>query len=87
MVVVHSFNPSIEEAEFEASLFYRMSSRTDRTTERNPVSKTQILMVMMMVVVIHTLYLHTYAHICVYSWNMAVQSLAFRVLWTELLAS
>jgi len=28
-------------SEFEASLVYRMSSRTARTTQRNPVSKTQ----------------------------------------------
>ena len=46
-VVVHAFNPSTQEAEagqsleFEASLVYRMSSRTVRTTQRNPVSKKQ----------------------------------------------
>jgi len=28
-------------SEFEASLVYRVSSRTARATERNPVSKTQ----------------------------------------------
>jgi hypothetical protein len=28
-------------SEFKASLVYRMSSRTARTTQRNPVSKTQ----------------------------------------------
>jgi hypothetical protein len=37
-VVVHSFNPSTWEA--EASLVYRVSSRTARVTQRNPVSKT-----------------------------------------------
>lgn len=35
MVVAHFFNPSTRE--FEASLVYSMSSRTDRTTQRNPV--------------------------------------------------
>jgi hypothetical protein len=44
-VVVHAFNPSTREAEaggiseFEASLVYRVSSRTARATQRNPVSK------------------------------------------------
>jgi hypothetical protein len=43
---VHAFNPSTWEAEaggseFEASLVYRVSSRTARTTQRNPVSKNQ----------------------------------------------
>jgi hypothetical protein len=28
-------------SEFEASLVYRVSSRTARTTQRNPVSKTK----------------------------------------------
>jgi hypothetical protein len=44
---VHTFNPSTWEAEaggwiskFEASLVYRVSSRTARATQRNPVSKT-----------------------------------------------
>jgi hypothetical protein len=45
-VVVHVFNPSTQEAEaggfeFEASLVYKMSSRTARATQRNPVSKKQ----------------------------------------------
>jgi hypothetical protein len=44
-VVVHSFNPSTWEAEarqifeFEASLVYKVSSRTARAVQRNPVSK------------------------------------------------
>ena len=44
-MVAHAFNPSTWEAEerwiseFEASLDYRVSSRTARTTQRNPVSK------------------------------------------------
>jgi hypothetical protein len=41
-VVVYAFNPSTWEAEiseFEASLVYRVSSRTARTTQRNPVLK------------------------------------------------
>jgi hypothetical protein len=29
------------DSEFEASLVYRVSSRTDRPTQRNPVSKNQ----------------------------------------------
>jgi hypothetical protein len=46
-VVAHAFNPSTREAEaggfleFEASLVYRVSSRTARATQRNPVSKNQ----------------------------------------------
>jgi hypothetical protein len=45
-VVAHAFNPSTWEAEagrqvseFEASLVYKVSSRTTRATQRNPVSK------------------------------------------------
>jgi hypothetical protein len=44
-VVAHSFNPSIWEAEasgfseFKANPVYRVSSRTARATQRNPVSK------------------------------------------------
>jgi hypothetical protein len=44
-VVVQAFNPSTWEArgrwssEFEARLVYRVSSRTPRDTQRNPVSK------------------------------------------------
>jgi hypothetical protein len=43
---VHAFNPSTWEAEacgfeFKASLVYRVSSRTARATQRNPVSKNQ----------------------------------------------
>jgi hypothetical protein len=36
-VVVHSFNPST----WEASLVYRVSSRTARATQRNPVSENK----------------------------------------------
>ena len=45
-VVAHAFNPSTWEArgrrisEFEASLIYKVSSRTARAIQRNPVSKT-----------------------------------------------
>jgi hypothetical protein len=44
-VVAHAFNPSTlggrgrQISEFEASLIYRVSSRTARATQRNPVSK------------------------------------------------
>jgi hypothetical protein len=45
-VVAHAFNPSTWEAEagrqiseFEASLVYRVSSRTARVIQRNPVWK------------------------------------------------
>jgi hypothetical protein len=43
-VVAHAFNPSTWEAEaggfeFKASLFYKVSSRTARATQRNPVSR------------------------------------------------
>jgi hypothetical protein len=45
-VVAHAFNPRTWEAEaggfeFEVSLVYRVSSRTARATQRNPVSKNQ----------------------------------------------
>ena len=46
-MVAHPFNPSTWEAEAgrflssEASLVYRMSSRTSRATQRNPVLKKQ----------------------------------------------
>jgi hypothetical protein len=46
-VVAHAFNPSTREAEaggflslrFEASLVYKVSARTARATQRNPVSE------------------------------------------------
>ena len=43
---MHAFNPSIQEAElelceFKASLVYRVSSRTVRVTQRNPVLKNK----------------------------------------------
>jgi hypothetical protein len=44
-MVAHAFNPSTWEAEaggifeFEASLVYRVSSRTTRAIQRNPVSE------------------------------------------------
>jgi hypothetical protein len=42
-MVAHSFNPSTPEAEaggfeFETSLVYKVSSRTARAIQRNPVS-------------------------------------------------
>jgi hypothetical protein len=46
-MVVHAFNPSTWEAksrqisEFKASLVYKVSSRTARATQRNPVLKNQ----------------------------------------------
>ena len=45
-VAVYAFNPSIQEvdrqiSEFKASLVYRVSSRTARPTQRNPVLKNQ----------------------------------------------
>jgi hypothetical protein len=46
-MVAHAFNPSTWEAKageflnFEASLVYRVSSRTVRGIQRNPVSKKQ----------------------------------------------
>jgi hypothetical protein len=36
--VAHAFNPSTGEA--EASLVYKVNSRTARAIQRNPVSKT-----------------------------------------------
>jgi hypothetical protein len=42
VVVAHTFNPRTwKEAEFEASLVYKVSSRTARATQRNPVLKNQ----------------------------------------------
>ena len=38
-VVAHAFNPSTPEA--EASLVYKVSSRTARAIQRNPVSENQ----------------------------------------------
>jgi hypothetical protein len=38
-MVAYAFNPGTWEAEFEASLVYRVNSRTARATQRNPVSK------------------------------------------------
>jgi hypothetical protein len=46
-VVAHAFNPSMlggrgrQISEFEASLVYRVSSRTARATQRNPVSENK----------------------------------------------
>jgi hypothetical protein len=42
-VVAHAFNPSRGRwiSEFEASLVYKVSSRTARAAQRNPVSKNQ----------------------------------------------
>jgi hypothetical protein len=46
-VVAHAFNPSTRGSrgrwisEFKASLVYRVSSRTARATQRNPVSKNK----------------------------------------------
>ena len=46
-ILAHIFNPSTWEAagkwisEFEASLVYKVSSRTAGATQRNPVSKNQ----------------------------------------------
>jgi hypothetical protein len=45
-VVAHTFNPSTQEAEagrfeFEASLVYKVSSRTARAIQRNPTLKKQ----------------------------------------------
>jgi hypothetical protein len=46
-MLAHTFNPSTQEAEagsfseFEASLVYKMSSRSARAIQRNPVSKNQ----------------------------------------------
>jgi hypothetical protein len=45
-VVTHAFNPSTWETEagrfeFKASLVYRVSSKTAKTTQRNPVSKNK----------------------------------------------
>jgi hypothetical protein len=47
VVVANTFNPSTlggrgrQIFEFEASLVYKVSSRTARATQRNPVSKNQ----------------------------------------------
>jgi hypothetical protein len=43
VVVAHAFNSSRGRwiSEFQASLVYRVSSRTARATQRNPASKNQ----------------------------------------------
>jgi hypothetical protein len=46
VVVAHAFNPSTQEtgrwiSEFKPSLVYRMTFRTARATQRNPVFKTK----------------------------------------------
>ena len=41
-VVAHAFNPALRRiSEFEASLVYKVSPRTARATQRNPVSKNK----------------------------------------------
>ena len=42
-MVAHAFNPSRgrQISEFKASLVYKVSSKTARATQRNPVSKTK----------------------------------------------
>jgi hypothetical protein len=45
-MVAQAFNPStweaeVGESEFEASLVYRVSARTARATQKNPVSKNK----------------------------------------------
>jgi hypothetical protein len=40
-MVAHVLGRQRQVNEFEASLVYRVSSRTARTTQRNPVSKSQ----------------------------------------------
>jgi hypothetical protein len=39
--VVHAFNPSIQETDFQASMIHKVSSRTARATQRNPVLKNK----------------------------------------------
>lgn len=43
-MVVHVFNPSAQEdlCEFEASLVYRLSSRSVRAIQKNPVSENGV---------------------------------------------
>jgi hypothetical protein len=45
-MVAHAFNPNLggrgkQISELEATLVYRVSSRTARATQRNPVSKNK----------------------------------------------
>jgi hypothetical protein len=76
-VVAHAFNPSTwggrgrRISEFEASLVYRVSSRTARITQRNPVSKNQkkkkkdfIIFADMYVCVFVCMYAHRYSGVC-----------------------
>jgi hypothetical protein len=56
-VVAHGFNPSTWEAEaggseFEASLVYRVSSRTARVIQRNPVSKKIIIIIIIIIIIL-----------------------------------
>jgi hypothetical protein len=40
-VVAHAFNPSTWVSKFEANLVYRVSFKTARATQKNPVSKNK----------------------------------------------
>ena len=53
-MVAHAFNPSTQEAEageseFEASLVYKVSSRTARARQRNPVSKKKKILLLSLI--------------------------------------
>ena len=68
-MVAHAFNPKTQQTEEEAdlseletSLIYRVSSRTAKATQRNPVSKTK-----------HILFMCLYVHVCVSVLRMCVQ--------------
>jgi hypothetical protein len=67
-VVVPAFNPNTWEAEagrflmFEASLVYRVSSRTARATQRNPVSKKQNKQTNKQKIISSKLYIQLYSY-------------------------
>jgi hypothetical protein len=84
VLVAHSFNPSTREAdrlisEFEASLVYRVSSRTAWATQGNPVLR-KIVHVHMYMCVCVCVYVYVYIcvciclcidiHICIYVYNI-----------------
>lgn len=73
--MVHSFNPSLalqrqrqlDLCEVETSLIYRVISRTDRVTQRNPVlKKTKREKHLLKSEVFPICYIDTYMRVCIY---------------------
>jgi hypothetical protein len=56
-VVVHAFNPRRQKlpdlCKFEASRIYRVGSKMARAKQRNPVSKKQIMILILILILIN----------------------------------